>query len=245
MAETRVTQLIITHSRCGRLDQAGFRDDLMDVLIVKLDGDVIHNLNIEGNGDAFGAALRMSQQAVVVAPPTPKSFPIVGESESWNEDDVELSDVDVWTLRIRLPDIHLATVQILHGTHLSRLKRLMFDLEEAGADSLCVQGRQQMRHEIRLIFQSAKEGHSDTGRPGGGQMLEVGSDVYTRLTARGLIHGTQSFPHGLAQRGFVVHGVRGWDGWNARELADALADRQECLSYFRAVRVSAAVQPRA
>jgi len=202
---------VCTHSRRSRLDQAGFRDDLMDVLIVKLDGDVIHDLNIEGNGDALGAALGMSQQAVVIATTTPKPFPTMGEGETWNEDDVELSDVDVWTLRIRLPDIHLATVQILHGTHLSRLKRLMFDLEEAGADSLCVQGRQQIRHEIRLIFQSAKEGYSDTGRPGGGQVLEVGCDVHTRLTARGLIHGTQSFPHGLAQRGFVVHELLDWD----------------------------------
>jgi len=169
----------------------------------------------------------------------------MGEGETWNEDDVELSDVDVWTLRIRLPDVHLAAVQILHGSHLPRLKRLMFDLEKAGADSLCVQGRQQMRYEIRLIFQSAKEGYGDTRRPGGSEMLEVGCDVHARLTARGFIHGTQAFPHGLAQCGFVVHSVRGWDGWNARELADALADRQECLSYFRAVRVSAAVQPRA
>ena len=231
--------------RRSRLDQAGFRDDLMDVLIVKLGGDVVHDLDIEGHGDAFTAALGVSQQAVVVAATTPKSLPTMSEGETGNEDDVELSDVDVWTLRIRLPDIHLATMQILHGAHLPRLKRLMFDLEKAGADSLCVQGRQQMRHEIRLIFQSTKEGHGDTRRPGGGEVLEVGGDAHTCLTARGLIHGTQTFPHGLTKRGFVVHGVRGWDGWNARELADALADRQECLSYLRAVRVSAAVQPRA
>jgi hypothetical protein len=69
--------------------------------------------------------------------------------------------------------------------------------------------------------------------------------VHTCLTARGFIHGTQAFPHGLAQRGFVVHGVHGWDVWNARELANALADRQECLPYLRAVRVSAAVRPHA
>ena len=53
--------------RRSRLDQAGFGDDLMDVLIVKLDGDVIHNLDIEGDGDALGTAVGMSQQAVVVA----------------------------------------------------------------------------------------------------------------------------------------------------------------------------------
>lgn len=102
-------------------------------------------------------------------------------------------------------------MQILHGTHLPRLKRLMFDLEKAGADSLCEQGRQQMRHEIWLIFQSTKEGYSDTGRPGSSQMLEVGCDVQARLAARGFIHGTQTFPHGLAQRGFVVHGLVDWD----------------------------------
>jgi hypothetical protein len=230
--------------RRSSLDQAGFRDDLMDVLIVKLDSDVIHDLDIEGDGDALRTALWLRQQAVVIAAASAKAPPIMGEGETGNEDDVELSDVDVWTLRIRLPDIHLAAMQILHGAHLPRLKRLMFDLEEAGADSLCEQGRQQMRHEIWLIFQSAKEGHGDTRRPGGSEVLEVGSDVHTRLTARGFIHGTQAFPHGVAQRGFVMHGVRCWDGWNVWELADALADRQECLSYFRAVRVSAAVRPR-
>lgn len=230
--------------RRSRLDQAGFRDDLMDVLIVKLGGDVVHDLDIECHGDAFGTALGVSQQAVVVTATTPKSLPTMGERETWNEDDVELSDIDVRTLRIRLPDVHLAAMQILQGTHLTWLERLMFDLEEAGTDFLCMQGRQQMRHEIRLIFQTTKEGYGDTGMPGGGKVLEMGCDVHTRLTARGLLHGTQSFPHDLTQRGFVVHGVRGWNGWNAWEPADALADRQECLSHLRAVRVSAAVRPR-
>lgn len=138
--------------RRSRLDQAGFRDDLMDVLIVKLDSDVIHDLDIEGNSDALGTALGMSQQAVVVATAATQPFPITGEGETGNEDDVERGDVDMRALRIRLPDIHLAAMQILHGAHLPRMKRLMFDMEEAAADSLYVQGRQQMRHEIRLIF---------------------------------------------------------------------------------------------
>ena len=42
--------------RRSRPDQAGFGDDLMDVLIVGFDGDVIDDLDIEGDGDAFGAA---------------------------------------------------------------------------------------------------------------------------------------------------------------------------------------------
>ena len=87
----------------------------------------------------------------------------------------------------------------------------MFDLEETAADSLCVQGRQQMRHEIRLIFQSTKKSDGDTRRPGAREMRKVGCDVQTGSTARGFIHGTQTFPHGLAQRGFVVHELLDWD----------------------------------
>lgn len=216
----------------------------MDVLIVKLDGDVIHDLDIKGHSDALSAAVRLCKQAVIVTTAATKAFPIVREGETGNEDDVERGDFDDRAVRLRLPDVHLAAMQILHAADLPCPKSLVLDLEEAGAHTLRMQDRQQMRHEIRFIFQSAKEGHGNTRRPGGSEMLEVGCDVHTRLTTRGFIHGTQSFPHGLAQRGFVVHGVRGWDGWNARELADALADRQECLSYFRAVRVSAAVRPR-
>ena len=90
-----------------------------------------------------------------------------------------------------------------------------------------------MRHQVRLVFEPTEESDGDTRRPVAGEMRKVGSDVHTGSTARGFIHGTQTFPHGLAQRGFVEHGVRGWEGWNAQVIADALADRQECLSYFR------------
>ncbi len=202
----------------------------MDVLIVKFDGDVIHDLDIESDCDALGPALWLRQQAVVIAAAATEAFAIVREGKAGNEDDVERGDVDVWTLRIRLPNIHLATMQILHGAHLPRLKRLMFDLEEAGADSLCVQGRQQMRHEIGLIFQTTKEGDGDTRRPRGGKVLEVGGNVHTGGTARGFIYGTQAFPHGLAQRGFVVH---------AFDEAD-----RSVRAPFRAIRVFAAVRPR-
>ena len=124
----------------------------MDVLIVKLDGDVIHNLDIKGNGDAFGTATGMSQQAVIIAAAASQALPIACEGKTGNEDDIKCSDVDRRALRLRLPDIHLATMQILHGAHLPCLQRLMFDLEEAGAHCLRMQGREQMRHEIRLIF---------------------------------------------------------------------------------------------
>jgi hypothetical protein len=201
-----------TLSRRSRWDQAGFRDDLMDVLIVKLDGDVVHDLNIEGNSDALGAAVRLSKQAVVIATATAKAFPTMGESETRNEDDVERSDVNRRTVRLRLPNIHLATMQILDGTNLPWLKRLMLNLEEAGADSLRQQSRQQMRHQVRLILEPTEESDGDTRRPGAGEMRKVGSDVHTGSTARGFIHGTQTFPHGLAQRGLIVHGVRGWEG---------------------------------
>jgi len=180
----------------------------MDVLIVKLDSDVIHDLDIEGDGNALRAALGMSQKPVVVAAATAQAFPTMGEGEPWNEDDVQFSDADVWTLRIRLPDVHLAAMKVFHAQDMPCLKPLMFDLEKTRPAPLCVQGRQQMRHEIGLIFQTAKECDCNTGWPCGGEVLEVGGDVNARLTARGFIHGTQAFAHELAQRGFVLHGVR-------------------------------------
>lgn len=215
----------------------------MDVLIVKLDGDVIDDLDIEGDGNAFRTAQRMSQQAVVIAAATAQAFAITGEGKTGNEDNVELSDADVWTLRIRLPDVHLAAMKVFHASNMACPKPLMFDLEKTRTDSLRQQSRKQMRHEVGLIFQSAKECDCNTGWPCGGEVLEVRCDVHTGSTARGFIQGTQAFAHELAQRGFVVHGVRSYDGWNARELKDALTDRQECLSYLREVRVSAAARP--
>ena len=62
-----------------------------------------------------------------------------------------------------------------------------------------------MRHQIGFVLQTTKEGHGNTRRPGGGEMLEVGCDAHTGGTACAFIHGTQAFTHGLAQRGFVVH----------------------------------------
>ena len=111
----------------------------MDVLIVKLDGDVVHDLNIKGDRNALGTAVRLSKQAIVIATATAKAFPIAGEGKARNEDDVERSDVNRRTVRLRLPNIHLATMQILDGTNLPWLKRLMLNLEEAGADSLRMQ----------------------------------------------------------------------------------------------------------
>jgi hypothetical protein len=168
MAGTQAINHELSLIRRSRLDQAGFRDDLMDVLIVKLDGDVIHNLNIKGNGDALGTALGMSQQAVVVATTAAQAFAIAREGKTGNEDDVERSDVDGRAARIRLPDVHLAAMHILHGEHLPWLECLMFDLEEAGAHSLCMQSWQQMSHQIRLVLETTKESDGDTGWPGGG-----------------------------------------------------------------------------
>ena len=90
----------------------------MDVLIVKLDGDVIHDLNIEGDGDALGAAVWLCKQAIVIATATAKAFSIPREGKAWNEDDVQRGDVDRRAVRLRFPNIHLATMQILDGAHL-------------------------------------------------------------------------------------------------------------------------------
>ncbi len=202
----------------------------MDVLIVKLDGDVIHDLDIEGDSDALGSAVRLCKQAVIVATAATEAFPIVREGKTRNEDDIERGDFDDRAVRLRLPDIHLAAMQILHAANLPCPKSLMFDLEEAGAHTLRMQGRQQMRHQIRFIFQAAKEGYGDTRWPGGSEVCEMGGNMYTRVTARGFIHRTQAFAHGLAQRGFVVH---------AFDEAD-----RDVRAPFRAVRVSATVRPR-
>lgn len=180
----------------------------MDVFIVKLDSDVIDDLYIEGDSDALGTALWPPQQAVVVAAATAQSFTVTRKGKTGNENDVERGDADGRALRLRLPDVHLAATKIFHAPDMPCLKSLMFDLEETSADSLCVKGRQQIGHEIRLIFQSAKKSDSGTLMPRRGTTPEVRGDVHTGGIARGFIHGTQPFAHDLTQRGFVVHGVR-------------------------------------
>ncbi len=178
----------------------------MDVLIVKLDRDVLHDLNIEGDRDALSATARMSQQAVVVTAAASQAFPITRKRETRNEDDVERIDVDDRAVRLRLPDVHLAALQILHAADLPRLKRLMFDLKKAGENALRVQRWQQALHKLRLIFQPAKKRDRGAWSPRGGEMRQMRCDVYTCGMTRDFFHGTQAFAHDLAQRGFVVHG---------------------------------------
>ena len=93
----------------------------MDVLIVKFDGDVIHDLYIERDSDALGAATGMREQAVIVATAATEAHSIMRKSETGNENDVERGDVDGRAVRLRLPDIHLAALEITGGAHLAWL----------------------------------------------------------------------------------------------------------------------------
>ena len=108
----------------------------MDVLIVKLDGDVVHDLNIEGDSDACRTAVWLCKQPVVKTAAAAQTFPSVRKCKARNKDDVERGDVDGRAVRLRLPDVHLAAVQILQRANLPWLERLMFDLEEAGPHTL-------------------------------------------------------------------------------------------------------------
>jgi hypothetical protein len=194
--------------RWGWLEQAGFGDDLMDVLIVKLDGDVIHDLHIEGDSDALGAAAGVSKQPVVVTTAATEALSIMRERETRNENDVECGDIDGRAVQLRLPDVHLAALQIVGGANLAWLECLMGDLEKAGSNSLRMESRQQPRHKLRLIFQATKESNGSAWSPRGSEMREMGGDVYAGLMSREFIHGTQTLTHGLTKRGFVVHALQ-------------------------------------
>jgi hypothetical protein len=95
------------------LDQAGFGDDLMHALIVRLDGDGINDLQFVGDADAMGAAGWIREEAVVVAAAATKASAIAAEGEAGNEDEVERGDFDWRAVRFGFPDVHLAALEII------------------------------------------------------------------------------------------------------------------------------------
>jgi hypothetical protein len=202
----------------------------MDVLVVKLDGEVIDELEIKGDGDAFGTAVGMGEQAVVVTAAASEACACAGEGEAGYEDDVERGDVDGRAVRSWLPNVHLAALEVVEGADEAWLEALGRDLEEVGADALGKEGREEMGDEVGFVFEAAEEGDGFGGGVFGGGFRVLanaatedgGGDVGAGVLAGGFLHGTQEGAHGLAQRGFVVHGVRdGCDG-NARGVAHAL-----------------------
>jgi hypothetical protein len=95
------------------LDQAGFGDDLMHALIVRLDGDVVDDLAIVSDGEAMGAALRMGEKTVVITAAAAKTESVAGEGEAGDEDEIEGGDFDGRTVRFGLPDVHLAALEVV------------------------------------------------------------------------------------------------------------------------------------
>ncbi len=61
----------------------------MDALVVGLGGEVIHELKVEGDGEALGAAVGMREEAVVVTAAAAEACAITGEGEAGNENEVE------------------------------------------------------------------------------------------------------------------------------------------------------------
>jgi hypothetical protein len=95
------------------LDQAGFGDDLMHALIVRLDGDGINDLQVVGDADAMGAAGWIREKAVIVAAAAAKAESLAGEGKAGDEDEVERGDFDGRTVWFGFPDVLLATLEVI------------------------------------------------------------------------------------------------------------------------------------
>ena len=193
--------------RC--LDQAGFGDDLMNALVVGLDGDVVDDLAIVSDGESMSAAGRIGEKAVVVAAAATKARTVTREGEAGYENEIERGDFDGRAVRFGFPDVHLAALEIIKRLNVARLQFRGFDLEEAGAKSLIPKGRKEVREQVWLVFEAAEKG-DDLGWRGFGMLThaatqDVQGDLGAGLLARGFVDGTQTLAHGLAQRGFVLH----------------------------------------
>ena len=182
---------------------------MMDALIVKLARDAIHDLHIEGDGDALGAALRIGEKTVVVATAATEARTVASESEAGDEDEIKRADFDGRTVRLGFPDVHGAALEVIERADLARLQFRGVDLEEAWAMSLSPKGRKEVREEVGLVFEAAEEG--DDLRGGGFGMLthaatkDVPGDAGAGLLTGGFVDGTKALAHELAKRGFVVH----------------------------------------
>lgn len=188
-----------------RADDAGFGDEVMDALIVGLDGDVVDDLKIEGDGDALGAALRMSEEAVVVAAATTETRAIAGEGEAGDEDEVERGDADARAAGQWLPDVHLATLDVVHAGDEAGMEFVGYDFKEACTVALRDESGKEVREEVRLVFEAAEEGEGDASRMRFEVMQEMRGDLSAGSGNEAGIESTQALAHVLAKRGFVVH----------------------------------------
>lgn len=102
---------------------------MMNALVVGLDGDGFDDLSLEGDADALCFALRMGEKSVVVTAAAAKTESVAGEGEAGNEDEVESGDFDGLAVRFRLPDVHLAALEVIHAFDLARTEFARVDLE--------------------------------------------------------------------------------------------------------------------
>ena len=109
-----------------------------------------------------------------------------------------------------LPDVHLAALEVVEARDLTWLKFLMVDLKKGQAGSLFIEGGEEMRKEVGLVFETPEESDGEwtlVGMLTHASKKDVGSDLGTGGGARVVIEGTKAFAHGLAKRGFIVHEV--------------------------------------
>ena len=86
---------------------------MMDALIVGFDGDVVDDLEIEGNGDALGATSGIRKKAIVVATAAAEACAVAGEGEAGDKNDVERGDVEARAAGRGLPDVHGAALEVV------------------------------------------------------------------------------------------------------------------------------------
>jgi hypothetical protein len=147
------------------LDQAGFGDDFMYALIVRLDGDGFDDLHIVGDAEAMCFAVWTGEKAVVVAAATAEAESAAGEGETWDEDNVEHSNFEWLTVGFGFPDVHLAALEVFHAMNLTRAEFTCVDLKACQTRPLLSERHDEMREEIGFAFKAAEESDGRVRRP--------------------------------------------------------------------------------
>lgn len=194
-------------ARSGDLSGHGARlgDDVMHALVVGLRRNAVDDLKTEGDGDASSAALGMSEEAVVVAAAAAEAGTVACESEAGHEDEIEGGDFHERAVAPWLPDVHLASLEVIRVTDEAWMEFVAVDRKQARTRSTLNEGRKDAGKEIGLIFEAAEERESDARWISSKVIEKVRGDLGAGFCMRCAVEGTQALAHLLAKRGFVVH----------------------------------------
>lgn len=173
-----------------RWDVARFSDDVMQALVVGLGRNVVDDLQVEGDSDASSAASRMGEEAVVVAAATAEAGTIARESEAGHENEIKRDDLHERAVAPWLPDVHLASLEVIHVADKAWMEFVAVDRKQARARSSLNEGRKDAGEEIRLIFEAAEERERDARRISSEVIEKACSDLGAGFCMRRAVEGT-------------------------------------------------------